>query len=401
MLASDRLETVKILFVCPSVPWPLVTGGKIRTYHLIRAASAYAEIHLRIIREPEEVPGAEEALAPWCESVLFFDRSRPGRIRRWTLPKLERWFHSADLHAHVRGELEAGGIDLVHLDELLLARIVPVSRGVPTVQHHHKLDTVLYDTLTAGEGPARHFDLWKLRRLEAESARRYRHHVLCSQEDAEVLTQRYGALDVAVVPSGFDASHFVASTPPVPRDPGRILFLGSMSYGPNVDGVVRFCREVLPGLRARRPGLVLEIVGRDPAPEVLALAAEGVEVTGEVPDVRPYLERTGALVVPLEIGGGTRLKIVEALALGTPVVSTTIGAEGLGLVDGVHLRLADGAAAFAAATEELLDDRERAERLGSAGRELVWSRYRWEVLAEDLVDYWERVSFSGALSPSR
>jgi len=387
--------------VCPSVPWPLVTGGKIRTFQLIKEASAHAEIHLRIIREPEEIPDAEEALAPYCASVRFFDRSRPGTIRRWMLPKLERWFHSRDLHEHVRHELTGGDIKLVHLDELLLARIVPRSRGVPVIQHHHKLDTVLYDTLSTSAGPQRHFDLWKLRRLEAEAARRYRHHLFCSQEDAEILRGRYGALDVAVVPSGYDPGHFTRSTPPPPRDPNLVLFLGSMNYGPNVDGILRFCDEILPGLRERRPGVRLEIVGREPSPEVRRLAAPDVDVVGEVPDVRPYLERAGALIVPLRIGGGTRLKIVEALALDTPVVSTTIGAEGLGLVERQHLLLADTPDAFVAATAELLEDRTLAENLGRAGGELVSQRFRWSVLAEELVDYWERVAFSGALTPSR
>jgi len=387
--------------VCPSVPWPLVTGGKIRTFHLIKEASAHAEIHLLIIREPEEIPGAEEALAPYCASVRFFERSQPGTIRRWMLPKLERWFHSADLHEHVRREVADGDIELVHLDELLLARIVPSRRGVPVIQHHHKLDTVLYDTLSAGEGPQRHFDLWKLRRLEAESARRYRHHVLCSQEDAEILRGRYGALDVAVVPSGYDPGHFTPSKPIPVRDPNLVVFLGSMNYGPNVDGLLRFCNQALPLLRTRHPGVRLQIVGREPTQEIRALAAPDVEVVGEVPDVRPYLESAGVVIVPLQIGGGTRLKIVEALALNTPVVSTTIGAEGLGLQDRRELLLADTTDDFVAATAELLTDRALAEELGQRGGVHVGQRFRWSALAEELVDYWERVAFSGAMTPSR
>jgi len=117
--------------------------------------------------------------------------------------------------------------------------------------------------------------------------------------------------------------------------------------------------------------------------------------------VQPYLARASALVVPLAIGGGTRLKIVEALALGTPVVSTTIGAQGLGLVDGTHLVLADGAENFTRATLALLSDPRAAARLGTHGRAHVHEHYRWDVLGHELVDYWERVAFSGALSPSR
>jgi glycosyltransferase involved in cell wall biosynthesis len=126
-----------------------------------------------------------------------------------------------------------------------------------------------------------------------------------------------------------------------------------------------------------------------------------VIVTGRVPDVLPHLERAAALVVPLRIGGGTRLKIVEALALATPVVSTRVGAEGLGLADGRHLRLAEEPIAFAEAIGALLEDPREAAAMGRRGRDFVHERYRWAALGEELVDYWERVRFSGALSPSR
>ncbi len=392
---------MKVLFVCPFVPWPLVNGGKIRTYHLIREASTHAEIHLRVILEPAAALDARSALSPWCASLAFFERSRPGRLERWRLPKLERWFHSRTLMEAVRLDLERGGFRLVHLDELLLARVVPPERDIPVIQHHHKLDTVLYDSLSSGEGLVRHFDLWKLRRLEAESARRYRHHLLCSHEDAELLRSRHGALDCAVVQSGFDPKSFQPLQPPVPREREHLLFLGSMDYGPNVEAVLRFTRECLPRIWTARPGVVLEIVGDNPVPEVRALAGPRVLVSGRVERVQPYLEKTSCLVVPLAIGGGTRLKIVEALALGTPVVSTRVGAQGLGLIDGEHLWIADGDEALASTVLRVLDDPAAAARLGDGGRGFVHEHYRWEALGHELVDYWERVAFSGALSPSR
>lgn len=392
---------MKVLFICPFVPWPLVNGGKIRTYHLLRAAARQCEVHLRVIQEPEPIAGGSEALQSIVASARFFERSRPGRLERWQLPKLERWFHSRALLEAVHADLADGDFKLVHLDELLLARVVPDGRTIPVVQHHHKLDTVLYESLSISASLAQRFDRWKLRRLEAESARRYRHHLFCSQDDADTLRARHGALDCAVVPSGFDPASFRPDPTASPRERARLVFLGSMDYGPNVEAVVRFVRESLPLVRAARPEVLFEIVGANPAPEVRALAGPGVQITGRVEEVRPYLARATALVVPLAIGGGTRLKIVEALALGTPVVSTTIGAQGLGLVHGTHLTLADGAEAFAQATLALLADPEAAARLGERGRAYVHEHYRWDVLGRELVDYWERVAFSGALSPSR
>jgi len=202
-----------------------------------------------------------------------------------------------------------------------------------------------------------------------------------------------------VVPSGFDPDAFRPEGRARAR--ARVVFLGSMDYGPNVEAVLRFAREVLPRIRAVRPETVLSIVGGDPLPEVRALASEAIEVTGRVPAVQPHLEGASALVVPLRIGGGTRLKIVEALALGTPVVSTVIGAQGLGLEHEKHLLLADDAADFAAATLRVLDDPQGAGRMGERGRAYVHEHFRWEVLGRELVDYWERVAFSGALSHSR
>src|SRR5262249_19848811 len=259
----------------------------------------------------------------------------------WKLPKLERWFHSQALLETIRSDLANGDYKLVHLDELLLARIVPPARSMPVVQHHHKLDTVLYGSLAAGATIESRFDPWKLRRSEAEPARRYRHPLLCSQDDADTLRTRYGALDCAIVPSGFDPDVFRPDPAGGPRDRDRVVFLGSMDYGPNVEGVLHFARAILPRIRAARPRVVFEIVGGVRVSEVARLAGPRVLLTGRVPAVQPYLERASVLVVPLRIGGGTRLKIVEALALGTPVVSTSIGAQGLGLEHGRHLLLAD------------------------------------------------------------
>ena len=393
---------MKVLFVCPFVPWPLVNGGKVRTFNLLKAASAFAEVHLRVIREPGMDAGAEDALRPHCATLAFFERGRPGSWMRWSRPRLERWFHSPALQAAVQLDVDTGGFHLVHLDELLLARIVePRGRRVPMVQHHHKLDTVLYDTLHAGRGPHRFFDLWKLHRLEAESARRYRHHLTCSEEDARILRERHGALDCHAVPSGFDPAFFRPPEPAPHRDPLSLLFLGSMDYGPNVDAARLFAAECMPALRARHPGVRFQIVGGDPAPEVKALAGPDVVVTGAVPDVRPHLLGCGQLVVPLRIGGGTRLKIVEALAMGTPVVSTPIGAEGLGLADGHDLLLAADPQAMVEAVSSGISDPEAAERRAGQGRRSVHDRYRWEVLGHELAEYWERVAFSGAVSPSR
>jgi glycosyltransferase involved in cell wall biosynthesis len=380
---------LKVLFVCPWVPWPLDDGGRIRTYNLLRAVAPAAEVHLLAVREPDGESAALAALAPCCASVRVFERTRPGLWTRWTWSKLERWVHSPVLAAEVRAELATGSYDVAHLDELLLTRLPAGQGSTPIVQHHHKIDSVLYARL-GGRRVVTHFDLWKLRRLERESARLWRHHVVCSAEDAAVLHARYPQLSCSAIPSGYDPEHFRPRDPAPERAPATLLFLGSMSYGPNADAAARFVHEVLPALLRTHPTLELEIVGKAPSPEVRALAGPNVRVVGAVPDVRPYLERATLMVVPLRIGGGTRLKIVEAMAMGCPVVSTPVGAAGLDLVDREHLLLAEDSARFAARVAELIAEPELGQELAGKAREHVAARFTWHALGGRLVEAWER-----------
>jgi len=382
---------VRVVFACPFVPWPLETGGNIRTYHLIRHAAEHVDLELRLVRLPQPDAAAEDAVRALGVPVEFCERGPVGLGTRLARPKIERWFHSPRLAASLARDAADGTVDLLHLDELLLARAAPHPCPVPIAQHHHKIDTVLADRVGAA-GLAARFDRFKLGGLERAAAARTRHHITCSEGDAEFLRARYPALETYAVPSGFDEDTFRPSTPRPEREADRLVFLGSMSYAPNVDGVRWFAREILPALAERRPEVKLTIVGRDPAPEVRALAGERIEVTGAVDDVRPYLERASLFLVPLRIGGGTRLKIVESLALETPTVSTTIGAEGLGLANGEQLALADRPEEWIATCSELLEDRERARALGRAGAAFVREHYRWPTLAARLADAWKQIA---------
>lgn len=382
---------MKVLYIAPVFPWPLRTGGKIRTFNLIRSLSRKVEIHLRAVRDDEYSADGEREVGRYCASVRAFDRTRPGPVQRVSRPKLERWFHSPGLRAGVAQALSREHYDLVHLDELIVARCMPPNPSVPVVQHHQKLETVLYDRLTNDNGPQRHFDLWKLRRLEREAALRTRYHVVCGEQDADILEQRYEGLDFAVVPSGIDPHYFRPSDPPIPRRLERLLFVGTLSYGPNVDALRHFVRGPLQEIRRLHPNVQLLVVGGSPTPEILRLHGNGIKVIGGVVDVRPYLEGCSMLVVPLRIGGGTRLKIVEALAMGCPVVSTSVGAEGLGLKHREHLHLCDDDPSTVASISEILSNPEHAKELAAKGNAYVLEHFNWDVLADRLLDYWKTV----------
>jgi len=377
-----------VLFLSPVPPWPPRSGGRIRTLELLKAVSNRVRVHLCYVREPDALDAGDaavhDALLPHCASVKSFARTAPSTLERVARPKLARWFHSAPLEQWVRSELARGAMDLVHVDEMFVHSVVPQVDPTPLVIHHHKLDVEFAQA--TGTSP---YDLSKLRRLERAACTRTPHHILCGEPDAERLGGRAPGLTCHVVPNGVDPEHFQPTS--TPRVPGRLLFLGSLDYAPNVQALEWFLNGILPRVRATRPDAHLHVVGARPSPAVhslVAAAGEGVELLGEVEDVRPHLAEAALMVVPLRAGGGSRLKIVEALAAGCPVVSTPVGAEGLELVDGEHLSLADGEAPFAESVTRLLADPALAAKQSSAGRERVLERNTWSALGERLQGAW-------------
>jgi glycosyltransferase involved in cell wall biosynthesis len=231
-------------------------------------------------------------------------------------------------------------------------------------------------------GPLRTYTRLQWRRMEKferEACRRFDLVVAVSEVDENLMRSSYGLQRVATVPTGVDTDYFRPSGR-VARDANNVVFVGAMDWMPNQDGVQFFVREAWPAIRRDLPDATFTIVGRNPPSGVRALAGDsaGVTVTGSVSDVRPYLERAALTVVPLRVAGGTRLKIYEALGMELPVVSTRIGAEGLPLVDGEHVTLADSSAELAERCAALLRNRAQAERLGRSGAEFVRSRFAWD-----------------------
>jgi sugar transferase (PEP-CTERM/EpsH1 system associated) len=225
----------------------------------------------------------------------------------------------------------------------------------------------------------------KLARYERQVCPRFTECLAVSEDDRRLL-QGAGIEAVTVIPNGVDVEAF-RPDPTCAVAPDRLVFTGRMDYHANVDGIVWFCREIWPRVRAARPNLQLQIVGGHPTSEVRQLAQHaGVEVTGFVKDVRPYLAEATVAVVPLRVGGGTRLKILEMLALGKTVVSTSIGAEGLAVRSGRELLIGDGPEGFAEQVERGLADAGLRERLGTAGRRLVEAEYDWGAIARRLED---------------
>jgi glycosyltransferase involved in cell wall biosynthesis len=381
---------MRTLFLSPTLPWPLDAGGRIRTYQLLREVSQQQEVHLWAVRQPEAPLDAESKLREVCAELRVFERSELPIPRRWIAPAAETWFYSEELEDALPEAFSSGGFDLVHLDELALARSVLDLHGPPILVHHHKLDVELARALYF-KGRTTLLETMRWRALEEQASARLHDHVFCTEGDAASFRARHPRARTFVVPNGVDLEYFRPL--PVERDPSELLFLGSLDYQPNLQGLERFLELVWPGLREARPDLSLVVVGRSPSPEFLRRAPKGVHVIGDVDDVRPYLARAAALVVPLEIGGGSRLKIAEALAMECPILSTRVGAEGFGALPQEVLGVSEDVAGLSALLRELLGEEPRATRTSPlrSREHMGWSRS-----ADALIRAWDQASIGAS-----
>lgn len=287
-------------------------------------------------------------------------------------------------------ELAAGGFDVVVADFLVAEPNLPAAVGAPIVLFAHNVEFQIWKRLAAVESRwwrriALEGEWRKMRRRERLAVTRAATTIAVSAEDRDMLQQLVPEARIDVVPTGVDTEYFA----PLPRAlvRHRLVFSGSMDWYPNEDAILSFAHEVWPKLRHEFPDVSMTVVGRNPGPKLVSAAeACGITVTGTVADVRPYLAEAEVYVVPLRVGGGTRLKIFEALAMGKAVVSTTIGAEGLGLTPGRHFVAADGADQLAASIARLLRDDSSRSRLARDGSEFVRSRYGWSAVTAAFAD---------------
>lgn len=394
---------MRILFVTPYLPVPPDFGGALRMYHLIREAARRHEVITLSLVGPGDDPRPAEGEIGRVIPVLTAATARmpPGRAKRAgqvrsllsTRSFQYRFYRHPAMQREIDRVARAERVDVVQF-EFSQMGLYQAPPGIPAVLDVHNIEyAVLRQVATSGSPPRRLFNQIEYRKFRREEIDAWRRANVClatSRGDAEEIRRRTDR-PVAVVPNGVDAERF-RRTPLDGTDPASLVFVGAMRYRPNADAAHFFVRDVLPRLRERLPNARLAIVGADPPPEVLALGREqGVEVTGTVSDVRPWVARAGTVVVPLLSGGGTRLKILEAFAMGRPVVSTTIGASGIDARDGEHLLLADSPVGFVAAIERLARDPALRERLANRAHDLVRERYQWTAVARGLDDVYCRL----------
>jgi glycosyltransferase involved in cell wall biosynthesis len=308
----------------------------------------------------------------------------------------------------VRAELErqiaSEPADVLYLDHLDSFVYADLRRRTPTVIDLHNVYSTLAQRVAAEQ--TAWWKRWYLNRESKLLALTERRAALLADqlftvsENERAYFENQGARAVEVVPNGVDCEAFQHLPCGRGQVPPLVLYLGNMSWGPNVSAAVFLARQLLPSLRARYPEARLRIVGRSPTPEVVALGEiPGVEVFGDVPDIKPHLQQAKVLAVPLDSGGGTRLKILEAFAAGLPVVSTPIGCEGIGVRHREHLIIADRSD-FAGGIGALFDDEELAVRLADRGRTLACERFDWTIVGQGASNVISEMTSSRAKSSS-
>lgn len=386
---------MKILWVKAGKLLPVDTGGKIRSYNLLRFLGRHHAVTLlsyyggsrdldyeMAIRE--EIPGAEiihtaapdsSALVRSLDYLARLSQSAPYAVSKFSHPKVAKT---------VSTWLDAKCFDVVVCDFLSASLNFPRALSTPTVLFQHNVESALWQRMATTESnPLKKLvfgiESAKMNAYERRTLKKFHHVIAVSDHDRAQMLAMEPSCGITVVPTGVDTKTFKVAAPST-TNPPRVVFTGSMDWEPNIDAVDYFCRQVWPTVRSEFPSAIFQIVGRNPHAKVRSLASDSVQVTGTVPSVAGYLRDATVVVVPLRIGGGTRLKIFEAMAMGKALVSTSIGAEGLEVRNGRDLLMADDAASFARALLLLLRDAGVRTKFEQAAVQLA-SQHDWSKIA--------------------
>ena len=397
----------KVLILTGAVPYPLVTGAKIRTFNLMKALAAECDIELlTVITSPADealVCPIEEAgirchllqhkrlssrMGKGIDAALSFISSEPYLTRHYTFPAYRRRLDCL---------LAEKSYDVIHCDSISMSDNLTGLDKKSLILTEHNIEQMIWAGYVEHARGAltriyRQNQYHKVKRLEDNLNKFYDHVVTVSEADKRKLARCFPAERIVVVDNGVDPATYAADRPADSRS--GVVFTGSLDWHPNIDGLTYFAREIFQPLRRHHPEGAITIVGRHPGAALKNLLSglPGVGLRADVPEIQPFLRAARVMIVPLRIGGGSRLKILEAMASGLPVVSTSKGAEGLAVVDGESIIIRDDPVAFAAAVAELLENDDLWNRLARRGRELVQARYSWRQVARPLAELWRKVA---------
>jgi sugar transferase (PEP-CTERM/EpsH1 system associated) len=400
---------MNILWIKSNLLHPLDSGGKLRTYNMLRNIRKNHSVHYIAFADPERDSENISLADEYCTEISHRrypempKKHSPGYYARIILSLADKHpftvtsYRSAEMMELISDTIARGSYDVIVADFPTMCLNIPENAGVPLVHFSHNVEAMIWERLASCErNPLKKLvfrrERARIERFERWIVNGYDRTISVSKKDYEYFSNVYGGTKLDYVSTGVDTEYF--SPGEAAEEPGSIIFLGSMDWMPNADAVEYFTDRVYPLIKSEVPGARLYIVGRNPLDEVRRLADRdsSITVTGTVPDTRPYIARAACAVVPLRIGGGTRIKIYEMMSAGKAVVSTTIGAEGLDYVDGENIIIADGADEFARSVIGILGDRERREAIGRSARSFVVENCSWESVSGQFIGYLEKVT---------
>ncbi|HYO91173.1 MAG TPA: glycosyltransferase [Pyrinomonadaceae bacterium] len=387
---------MRILWLKTELLHPVDKGGKIRTYHMLKELKRQGhEITYLTLDDRSAGRDAKERAVEYCERLITVPHRTVPKFSAGfyaelalnlasPLPYFMRKYKSEGMRREILRLAGEGSLDVLVCDFLQPSVNVPFEVSLPTVLFQHNVEAMIWKRhYEVQSNPLKKLylrDQWrKSFRYERDACRRFDRVVAVSEEDRARMEREYDLSEVADVPTGVD-TEFFRPLGEEKREPHNLVFTGSMDWLPNEDAIRYFTEQIMPLIKRDVPQATLTVVGRNPYPSLIELSKRdsSVIVTGRVEDVRPYMERAAAYIVPIRVGGGTRLKIYEAMAMEKPIVSTTIGAEGLPVRDGEELLLADEAETFAAAVVRVLEDESFAQSLGQRAARVVRESFGWD-----------------------
>lgn len=403
---------MKILFLSQIVPYPPHGGVLQRGYNIIKEISKYNEVHLLAFIHPDIltnqtlVEESQKELGKFCASVKYFSLWPKKSIFHKYGGFLLGFFSGKPFSflAHKSRKfkksalqlIESQGIDLVHYDTIALAPYRNNGFELPSVLTHHNIESELMNRRAEVESNSLaklylEREVNKLRKVESVESRKFDVNVTMSLLDADRLKELAPGVVTEVVPNGVDIDYF---KPIRDKETRAVIYTGGMNMYANKDAVLYFAKNIWPYVKEKIPDIKFYVIGQDPPPEIVEIAARdsGIEVLGYVDDVRPFVAKAGIYIVPLRVGGGTRLKVLDALAQGKAIVSTSVGCEGIAVEAGKNIIIEDHPMDFANQVIDLLQDEHRRNELSNAARELAETHYSWDIMGKRLQAVYEKLA---------
>jgi glycosyltransferase involved in cell wall biosynthesis len=396
---------LNVLYIATHQAWPANSGIRVRDYHLAKHLGTHCRVSFVEFLHPSDDASIRPPMEAGFHEVYPLRRNlkpySPGIILRGfmgpiPLTVLNYW--SDELARQLEGILREGNFDSVQLESIHLWPYAPVVRNAPSrpslVHDYHDVQSDLMKRYAdAASNPLKRLVAYRtahlLRKMEEDANVNCDALTVVSERDREEVLRQSPGANVHSVPNGVDCPYYdgcyEAQTAGSAK-PNKLLFVGSMEAHANIDAMHYFMRTAWPLFESRFPDLEFYVVGKNPHPSVQAYASERIKVTGTVPDVRPFYDEAVAMIVPIRVAGGTRLKILESMAAGVPVISTTIGAEGIDGKHNEHYLIADTPEEMVQSLEQLIRHPDERQRLRETGRELAVTRYDWSVLGKQLFE---------------